>query len=362
MLIANLLNTITLLLWIVVTLYIIVVLAQSVPRVGLPKAIRRLFSRSFVPIILLVIGVTVLSRSLVFIEPQESAVVISLIAPEGYQDQPLRSGLHWIAPLVETVYRYPISWQTYTMSSNPSEGQNIGNDSIIARTQDGQEVMIDSSIIYRLDADQVIRIHIDWQDRYLEDFIRPTVRNMVRNLASQYTADEINSSRRINLETDLNELLQDELANMGFIMDAFLLRNVSFSPEYASAIEDKQVAQQAVIESQYQATQMVVIAEAEADAIRRLAEANADALALIANELEGNPDLLVYNYIERLAPNISVMLVPNDAPFLLPLPSPAAIAIGTPAPDLLRTPVPDISPLPGGVQPTITPLGGTSGG
>lgn len=361
MLIANLLDTITLLLWIGVALYIVIVLVQSVPRVGLPKAIRRLFSRAFIPIILLVIGVTVFSRSLVFIEPQESAVVISLIAPEGYQDQPLRSGLHWIAPLVETVYRYPISWQTYTMSSNPSEGQNIGNDSIIARTQDGQEVMIDSSIIYRLDADQVIRIHIDWQNRYLEDFIRPTVRNMVRNLASQYTADEINSSRRINLETDLNELLQDELANKGFIMDAFLLRNVSFSPEYASAIEAKQVAQQAVIESQYQATQTVVIADAEAEAIRRLAEANADALAVIANELEGNPDLLVYRYIDRLAPNISVMLVPNDAPFLLPLPNPA-VATSTPSPDFLHTLVPDTNLLPGSVQPTLTPVAGTNGG
>lgn len=348
MLIENLLNMITLVLWVAIGVYAAIVLAHNVPRVGLPKALRRLFSRSFIPIILLVIAVSIVSRSLVFVEPQESAVVISLAAPEGYQDRPLRSGLHWIIPFIESVYRYPIAWQTYTMSSNPGEGQNVGNDSIIARTQDGQEVMIDCSIIYRIDADQVIRVHIDWQARYLDDFIRPIVRNMVRNLASQYTADEINSSRRISLEQDLNNLLQQELADKGFIMDAFLLRNVSFSPEYAAAIEEKQVAQQAVIQSEYQATQVIVIANADAEAIRRRAEANADALELVAAVLEGNPDLLTYNYIDKLSPNISVMLVPNNAPFILPLPTmlPTEAPLYTPTP----TPTPSMSATPTGAD------------
>lgn len=339
MLIANLLDTITLLLWIAIAVYVTVMLIHNVPRIGFPKTLRRLFSRSFIPILILVVAVSIISRSLVFIEPQESAVVISLVAPEGYQDRPLRSGLHWIMPFVESVSRYPIAWQTYTMSSNPSEGQNVGNDSITARTQDGQEVMIDCSIIYRLDADQVIRVHIDWQNRYLDDFIRPVVRNMVRNLASQYTADEINSSRRISLETDLNNLLQDELADKGFIMDAFLLRNVSFSPEYAAAIEDKQVAQQAVIQSEYQATQVIVIANADAEAVRRRAEANADALALVAAILADNPELLTYNYIDKLSPNISVMLVPNNAPYILPLPAvpTAESPVYTPTPSATPT-------------------------
>lgn len=339
MLISVLLNTITALLWVAVIAYVGLTLFHNIPRIGVTKSIRQLFSRASVPIIILILIVSFIARSLVFVEPQESAVVISIISPEGYQDRPLRSGLHWIIPFAESVERYPIAWQTYTMSFNPSEGQNKGNDSIVARTQDGQEVMIDCSIIYRLDADQVIRIHIDWQNRYLDDFIRPIVRNKVRNLASQYTADEINSSRRIGLEADLNNLLRNDLADKGFIMDSFLLRNVSFSPEYATAIEEKQVAQQAVIQSEYQATQVIIIANADAEAVLRRAQANADALALISQVLDGNPDLLTYNYIDKLSPNISVMLVPNNAPFILPLPSPAA-------PEMLLTPTPSITPTP----------------
>ena len=50
------------------------------------------------------------------------------------------------------------------------------------------------------------------------------------------------------------------------------------------------------------------------------AEAEAEALALIAEVLAANPQLLTFEYIDKLAPGIQVMLVPNDNPFLLPLP------------------------------------------
>jgi hypothetical protein len=51
------------------------------------------------------------------------------------------------------------------------------------------------------------------------------------------------------------------------------------------------------------------------------AEADAKALELIAAALAGNPDLITYSYVQKLAPGIQVMLVPNDNPFLLPLPT-----------------------------------------
>jgi len=64
----------------------------------------------------------------------------------------------------------------------------------------------------------------------------------------------------------------------------------------------------------------VIQAEAEAKARLIQAEAEKQALQLIAAALATNPDLLSYEYIQRLAPGIQVMLVPNDNPYLLPLP------------------------------------------
>jgi len=66
-----------------------------------------------------------------------------------------------------------------------------------------------------------------------------------------------------------------------------------------------------------------VVIRAKGDAESRViqAEAEAKALQLIASVLKENPDLLNYQYINKLAPGIEVMLVPNNNPYILPLPS-----------------------------------------
>ena len=50
------------------------------------------------------------------------------------------------------------------------------------------------------------------------------------------------------------------------------------------------------------------------------AQAEATALELLAAALALNPDLITFEYVQRLAPGIQVMLLPSDNPLLLPLP------------------------------------------
>jgi regulator of protease activity HflC (stomatin/prohibitin superfamily) len=216
------------------------------------------------------------------------------------------------------------------MSRTPIEGERVGDDAVIARSADGQEVAIDCSIIYQIIPEQAVRIHIEWQDRYQNDLVRAVTRGVIRSVASNYTAEEINSDKRQDLEQQINALLRETFQDKGFNLDRFVLRNIAFSPEFAAAIERKQVEQEGVIRSQYEAEQIRQVAEgrgdevriqadAEAEAIRLKAEAEAEALRLLAAALAENPDLLNYRYIDKLAPNIRVMLVPNDSPYILPL-------------------------------------------
>ena len=108
---------------------------------------------------------TIIGAGLVFVNPEERGVVISALADKGYREEPLAPGLSWIVPFAERVELYKISRQTYTMSVAAQEGQVTGDDSIRARTKDGQEVFIDASIIYSIDPNQVIPLHINWQNR-----------------------------------------------------------------------------------------------------------------------------------------------------------------------------------------------------
>ena len=235
------------------------------------------------------------------------------------------------------------------------------------RLHNGQEIFVDASVIYRIDPAQVIDVHIAWQDRYPNDLVRPLSRGVIRDAVSQFRVDEVVSTQRAEMSDLIDEALSTKMLDNGLVMEDFILRNITFSPEYAASVEQKQIAEQQAQQARFvveqrkqeaeqarqvakgEADAVVLRAEGDADAILIRAEADAQALELIAAALQGNQDLLTYTYIQKLSPNIQAMLLPSDNPFLFPLPEmgPAAPAT-TPEP----TPVPTAEPTP---LPTATP-------
>jgi len=297
-------------------------------------------SSLLVGVLIFAMVISVISAGIVFIEPNERAVVVSpyaFRAPNGYLEEAITPGLRWIVP-GENARIYSISRQTYTMSAASAEGNVVGDDSIRARTKDGQEVFIDASVIFQVDSSKVTQLHIEWANRYRDELVRPTTRGIVRDIASQYGIEEIVSTERASLESAITESMEEKFLENNLILVDFVLRDIHFSAEYAVAVEQKQIAEQQaqqakfVVESKKQEAEQarqvaqgvadaaVIAAQGEADARLIQAEAEAAALELINNAIKNNPDLLTYQYIEKLGPNIDVMLLPNDSPFLFPLP------------------------------------------
>ncbi len=302
---------------------------------------------------------TTLAAGLVFIPPEMRGVVISAVAPDGYRRTPLDPGLHWIVPYAETVKLYPVSKQTYTMSAKTQEGQVYGDDSIEARTKDGQRIFMDASVIYSIDPAKVVEVHLTWQDRYTDDLVRPLVRGIIRDAVSQFRVDEVVSTKRFELRNMIYEELRNRLAENGLILHDFVLRDINFTPEYAQAVEEKQIAEQRAQQAKFlveqkkqeaeqlrqiaqgQADARIIEAKGEAEARLIQAKAEAEALQRIAEVLRDHPELLTYEYVQKLAPGVQVMLVPTDNPFLLPLPSltpEAAAGAVTPTPTPSSTP------------------------
>jgi regulator of protease activity HflC (stomatin/prohibitin superfamily) len=313
------------------------IIALAVIRAGRGKPIKRVTSL-IVGLLVVAILVTSAGLGLVFLQADENGVVISAIEPNGYRAQTMGSGLHWIIPFVESVKIYSIGKETYTMSSTTGEGAVQGDDSIQARTKDGQQVFIDASVIYSIDPKHLLDLHKTWQNRYVDNVVRPVVRSAIRDAVAQYGIEEIVSTKRSELETTISNTIRQGLNSNDLIMQDFLMRNIRFSDQYAAAVEQKQIAEQQALQAQLvveqkkqeaeQARQtaqgsadaVVISAKGDADARVIQAKAEADALNLIAEALKNKPDLLQYQYITKLAPGIQVMLVPNNNPYLLPLP------------------------------------------
>jgi regulator of protease activity HflC (stomatin/prohibitin superfamily) len=332
-----------------------------------------------VTLVLIALAVAIIlstvSSGLVFIQPEERGVVISALAPNGYREQALQPGLRWIIPFFENVITYPISRQTYTMSIAQSEGSIQGDDSITARTSDGQEIFVDASVIYAIDPTQVVQVHIDWQSRYTDELVRPLARGVIRDVVSQYGVEGVVSTKRAEMTALIATTMAKKLEDNGILLVDFILRNITFSPEYAASVEQKQIAEQqaqqaaltveqrkqeaeqarqvaqgvadaVVIRAKGDADALIIDANAEAEARVIQAQAEKQALELISAILQNNPDLLLYQYITKLAPSIQTMLLPSDNPFLFPLPSFTPDAGSS----YYTTPTPEPTP-----EPTATP-------
>jgi regulator of protease activity HflC (stomatin/prohibitin superfamily) len=230
------------------------------------------------------------------------------------------------------------------MSSTQSEGQVTGDDSIEARTKDGQQVYIDASVIYAVDPAKLIPLHITWQDRYQDNVVRPVARSAIRDAVAQYGVEEIVSTKRTELEKTISDSIQQGLEANNLKMADFLLRNIRFSDQYAQAVEQKQIAEQQALQAKLvveqkkneaeQARQVaqgtadaaVISAKGAADARVIQAQAEAQANTLLSQSL--TPQLLQYQYIIKLAPSVQTIFIPSGNQFILPLPSTAP----TPAP------------------------------
>jgi regulator of protease activity HflC (stomatin/prohibitin superfamily) len=290
-------------------------------------------------VILLVVALllTTVGMGVVFLQADQYGVVISAFQPLGYRAQPLGPGLHIIIPFLESVVPYSAARKTYTMSGTTGEGQVAGDDSIEARTKDGQQVYIDASVIYTIDPAQLINLHIRWQGRYEDNVVRPVVRAAIRDAVSQFGVEEIVSTKRTELEKMISDTIDKGLTDNSLILSDFLLRNIRFSDQYAQAVEQKQIAEQQALQAKLvveqkkqeaeQARQVaqgtadaaVISAKGAADARLIQAQAEASANTLLANSL--TPELVQYQYVIRLSPNVQTIFIPSGNQFILPLPN-----------------------------------------
>jgi len=267
----------------------------------------------------------VMSAGVVEIQPQEVGVVFNVISGDLAENS-LGPGLHIIIPGIQDVTIYSVAQQEYTVSGVPGEGAVAGDDSIVALTQDGQEVSLDITLIFSVDPAKAYLVHQRWQNRYVDGLIRPTLRSETREALTDFRVEQIYSGDRTALVGSIEDSIRTSIAAEGFTLSSVKIRNIQFSPEYVASIERKQVAQQEALEAEFrveerrqEAEQAREAARGEADASRIRAEGEAEALRLINEQLSQNPSLLQWRYIDELSDNIEMMIIPSNSPFLFDL-------------------------------------------
>ena len=207
---------------------------------------------------------------------------------------PLSEGFHIKAPFVQTVEKMSNKIQVY---ETPAP----------AVSKDLQTVSSSIAVNYRLVSDKSPDMYKNVGIDYQTILIAPVVQECMKSATAKYNAEQLITERE-SVSNEVKTALDSKLNNYGIYIEKFNIVNFDFSPEFNTAIEAKQVAEQnllktkteqeqAKVVAKTEAEKKVIAADAEAEAILKQAQAQADANKLLEESLSNK--VIAYEQIQK---------------------------------------------------------------
>lgn len=261
----------------------------------------------------------------------------------GLTGQVFEPGLHWRTPFIDQIVTIPTIVQSYETSDNPGvSGSDYTDLPVNAQTIDGQQISIKYTVLFRIQSENAVNIvqNVGRPREVVENVVKAHSRNLTRLSAQSHTAEDLYSGEGIfAYENDVRDALIEEFAKYGVFLDDFLVRKIDFDAEYINAIEQQQIAQEAIETARYQADaaeyekqSQIRLAEAGAEGIKLQAAAEAERMRLLADAeaysieargtaLKEHPELVQWEFVRNLE-GIQWGILPGDGITpLMPLPS-----------------------------------------
>lgn len=159
------------------------------------------------------------------------------------QSDVLESGLHLINPLLD-VTDFDIQTQNYTMSADHSEGAQEGDDAIRVLSNDGLEVVIDLTVLYKISPTDAPKIFKQIGVNYTDKIVRPVTRTRIRDNAVYYDAVALYSTKRNEFQQRIFKSIEEDFKARGLILEQLLIRNINLPASVKTTIESKINAEQ----------------------------------------------------------------------------------------------------------------------
>lgn len=109
--------------------------------------------------------------------------------------------------------------------------EELGDEPIRAITSDNKAVVIEGTILLRINKDRVTELWERIGENFVSKIIRPISRSRIRAVIAEFTADEVISTKRSTVEATLRQALQDAAKESTIIVENVLLSEVKLSDE-----------------------------------------------------------------------------------------------------------------------------------
>lgn len=258
-------------------------------------------NRRYLPFVILgVLGLIILlslSNSIFYkVTASERAVIFKTLSGKLEKENIIGPGWHIKAPWNEK-FVYNVAEQSIEETMNVLD-------------KNGLRIDVDVTVRFHPRYDQIGVIQEKFQGQYINILVIPEVRSTVRKVMGRYTAEEIYSTKRAEVETSMEKETGEILGATGneIEMISMPIRAIKLPEQIKTAIENKLKQEQEALAYQFRLDKE----ESEAERKRIAAEGEAKANKIINSSL--TPELLKMRGIEATkelanSPNAKVIVI-----------------------------------------------------
>ena len=251
--------------------------------------------------LIIVIGVAALMLLLLFssrvfyiIQPGERGVIFRPFTSGLDKKNIQQPGFHIIAPWNDI--------HVYNVKEQKAE------ETMDVLDKNGLKVIIETSVRFNPIYQEIGSLHEVFGKFYINQLVIPEVRSSVRQVAGRYTAEEIYSTKRSEVEQAIIKETNKSLSENYIDMRALLIRSINLPTQIQQAIESKLTQEQEFLAYQFKLEKE----KSEAERRKIAAEGESRANQIINNSLTTN--LLRMRGIEATAelansPNTKIIVV-----------------------------------------------------
>jgi regulator of protease activity HflC (stomatin/prohibitin superfamily) len=241
------------------------------------------------------IVIMALSSSLFFtLNPSEEAIIFHPFGDGLDKENILKQGFHMKAPWNDRII-YDVS--------------EISSDEVMDITdKNGLPIHVDVTVRFSPQPDKIGHLHERFKGDYKDRFVTPEARSITRQIMAQFTAEEIYSTKRAEVESTIKMETEKKFsANYVNFID-ILIRSIKLPEQIQESIKNKLQQQQEALAYQYRLDKE----KSEAERKRIAAEGESAANNIINNSLSDK--LLKMRGIEATlelakSPNAKVVVI-----------------------------------------------------
>jgi regulator of protease activity HflC (stomatin/prohibitin superfamily) len=140
-----------------------------------------------------------------------------------------KPGLHLKVPFWQKAKLFNVQTLEYRIEKgfDLSDPATMGDEEIQGKSQEGHDVEVQGTILFRLDENEVPRVWQEIGEDYVEKIIRPITRSRIRMVMSRHASDTTLTKGRDTIEDEIKDELSRSFAEKGIFIEDVLLSQVT---------------------------------------------------------------------------------------------------------------------------------------